>query len=97
VSSITYDNGTENALHFKINKEFGTLSFFCRPYCSWQKGTVENTKGLIRRFFPKRTRFEYITEEQIREVENYLNNRPKKCLNFLTPMEVFNSHVALDC
>jgi IS30 family transposase len=96
VRTLTYDNGTENALHFKINKEFGTQSFFCQPYSSWQKGTVENTNGLIRRFFPKGTRFEDITDEQIREVENYLNNRPRKCLNFLTPMEVFNSAVALD-
>lgn len=61
------------------------------PYCSWQKGTIENTNGLIRVIFPKQTNFDSITNEQIQQLEDWINNRPKKCLNFFTPKEVFFS------
>jgi IS30 family transposase len=95
VKSITYDNGTENSGHMDINRILGTDSYFCQPYHSWEKGTVENTNGLIRRFFPKDTDFDSITDIQIAQIEDWLNNRPRKCLLFLTPKEVFNSTVAL--
>ncbi|MEF3280345.1 MAG: IS30 family transposase, partial [Elusimicrobiota bacterium] len=62
---------------------------------SWEKGTVENTNGLIRRFFPKKTDFSKISEERLKEVETWLNDRHRKCLGFKTPAEVFNSFVAL--
>ena len=65
------------------------------PYCSWQKGTIENTNGLIRVIFPKQTNFDSITNEQIQQLEDWINNRPKKCLNFFTPKDVFFSSVAL--
>jgi len=93
--SITYDNGSENTEHEIVNKRIGTRSYFCEPYHSWEKGTVENTNGLIRRFFPKRTNFGKISEERIKEVETWLNDRPRKCLGFKTPAEVFNAFVAL--
>lgn len=88
--TITYDNGKENAEHEKINQELNTQSYFCQPYHSWEKGTVENTIGLIRRYFPKKTDFAKISNNQIREVEHKLNNRPRKCLGFKTPAEVFS-------
>ena len=93
--SITYDNGTENAEHQLVNQEIGTSSFFCEPYHSWEKGTVENRNGVIRRPFPKKTNFDTISDEDIQKVENSINNRPMKCLNFKTPLEVFTSFGAL--
>ena len=87
VISITYDNGCEFSLHEKINKELNIKSYFCKPYHSWEKGTVKNINGLIRRFFPKGTGFDTITEEQIAYVEDWINNRPMKILNYMTPKQ----------
>ena len=95
IKSITYDNGTENAGHIEINRIFNAKSYFCQPYHCWEKGTVENTNGIIRRFFPKNANFDNITDSEIAMLEFWLNNRPRKCLNYLTPQEVFNSTVAL--
>ena len=89
--SITYDNGSENAQHFMLKKSLGLDSWFCEPYHSWEKGSVENVNGLIRRFIPKRTRIDDLNDEQIRAMENWLNNRPRKVLNFKTPSEAFAS------
>ena len=86
--TITYDNGTENTLHTLINKKLNTHSYFCEPYHSWEKGTVEQTNGLIRRTYPKGTDFKEITPVDINRIEKLLNNRPRKCLNFKTPYEV---------
>jgi len=88
--SITYDNGSENTEHEQVNKVLGTRSYFCAPYRSWEKGTVENTIGLVRRFIPKKMDLAKLTKEDIRFVERRLNNRPRKCLGFQTPAEVFN-------
>jgi len=88
--TITYDNGPENTDHQFVNRILGTQSYFCRPQHSWEKGTVENTIGLIRRFLPKKTDFAKIRENDIQTIENHLNSRPRKCLGFLTPDEVFN-------
>jgi len=85
--TITYDNGYENALHDDVNKVLQMKSFFCNPNASWEKGTVENTNGLIRRFFPKKTDFFIISENEVQLVEFLLNTRPRKCLNYLTPYE----------
>lgn len=93
--SVTYDNGSENADHFQLNVELGMDSFFCEPYHSWEKGSVENRNGVIRRFLPKRTDFDTISDEKIRAIESWLNNRPMKCLGFQTPAEVLSSFVAL--
>lgn len=89
VKSITYDNGSENVLHMDINEKLDSQSFFCEPYHSWEKGSVEQLNGLIRRYFPKGTEFTTITPSEINRVEKLLNNRPRKCLNFRTPYEVF--------
>lgn len=93
--SITYDNGSENVEHERVNAVLGTRSYFCEPYHSWEKGTVENTIGLVRRFLPKTTDFATISGKDLRKIERWLNNRPRKCLNFKTPAEVFRESVAL--
>jgi IS30 family transposase len=89
--TITYDNGSENTLHVEVNARLGTRSFFCDPYASWQKGTVENTNGLIRRFLPKGTNLDMIPEAHLASIENWLNHRPRKCLHFQTPAEAYQS------
>ncbi len=68
---------------------FNTASFFCAPYHSWEKGSVEQVNGLIRRFFPKGTNFHELGHGEINRVEKLLNNRPRKCLHYQTPYEVF--------
>lgn len=88
--TITYDNGHENVEHEQINKKLGTASFFCNPYHSWEKGTVENLIGLIRRHLPKGTDFRKISDDRVAEIEHKLNSRPRKCLDFRTPFEVFD-------
>jgi IS30 family transposase len=89
--SITFDNGTENALHEEIAFELNLKTFFCHAYHSWEKGSVENTNGLIRRFLPKKTDFSLITEDQIMIIEERLNNRPRKTLNYSTPYELLKN------
>lgn len=93
--SITYDNGAENYEHETLNDDFGLQSYFCEPYHSWEKGTVENTNGIIRRFIPKSTRFDSLSMTQIVQLENWLNDRPRKILHYQTPREVFQALVAL--
>lgn len=93
--SITYDNGGENYEHMLVNKELKTNSYFCEPYHSWEKGTNENTNGIVRRKFPKHTNFDMLSISDIQAVESWLNNRPRKCLNFLTPAEALANAVAL--
>lgn len=93
--TITYDNGSENVEHLKTNKRLGTKSYFCNPYHSWEKGAVENAVGLVRRFLPKKTDFATVSHQYIKYIETLLNNRPRKCLNYKTPAEIFNSSVAL--
>jgi len=87
IHSITYDNGNEFSLHEKINNELQCKSYFCKPYHSWEKGTVENINGLIKRFFPKETNFDNVSEEDIQYVQDWINNRPMKILDYLTPNE----------
>ena len=89
--SLTYDNGSENTEHRHTNHVLGTRSYFCEPFHSWERGTVENTIGLVRRFFPKKTDFATISKNRIQAVERWLNHRPRKCLGFQTPAEVFHS------
>lgn len=89
--SITYDNGVENFLYQHINQRFHLRSYFCDPYSAWQKGTVENTNGLIRRFLPKKTNLDTVPSDRIAQIQSWLNNRPRKCLNFQTPAEAFQA------
>ena len=89
--TITYDNGKENMNHQNVNASLGTQSFFCNPYHSWEKGSVEQIVGLVRRYLPKKTDFAKVSDEQIAYIEHQLNSRPRKCLGFKTPYEVFSS------
>jgi IS30 family transposase len=88
VKSTTYDNGLEFAGHKEVNNVIKMDSYFCEPYHSWEKGTIENRNGVIRYYFPKGTDFSKITEEQIKYVQDKINNRPMKLLGFKTPKEV---------
>lgn len=87
--SITFDNGTEFARCHRLEKHLGLSLYFADPGCPYQRGTNENTNGLIRQYFPKGTDFRDISHGQVRETENKLNNRPRACLGFRTPAEVF--------
>jgi transposase, IS30 family len=86
--SMTGDNGTEFSEHKKIASALDVDFYFTHPYSSWEKGTNENTNGLIRQYFPKGTDFASITESMLEEVETALNNRPRKTLNYKTPAQV---------
>jgi len=88
--TITGDNGTEFAEHRHISQELDIDFFFTHPYSSWEKGTNENTNGLLRQYFPKGTDFNIISDDTINTVESQLNNRPRKCLNYKSPIEIFN-------
>lgn len=87
--TITYDNGTENANHKLTDEILKTKAYFCNPYHSWEKGSIENRIGMIRRYFPKKTNWSLITQKQIDKVVKKINTRPMKCLDFKTPEEVF--------
>lgn len=87
--TITYDNGSENTDHEQTNAILGTRSYFCAPYHSWEKGTVENTIGLVRRSLPKKTDFAMISNKDLRKIEYRLNHRPRKCLHYRTPAEAY--------
>jgi IS30 family transposase len=86
--TLTMDNGTENSRHGDITAAIGTRCYFARPYASWQRGTNEHMNGLVRWYFPKGTDFSKITDKQVAEVESLINNRPRKCLGYKTPLEV---------
>ena len=94
VETITFDNGKEFAGHEKIAVELGCDCFFAKPYHSWERGANENTNGLIRQYFPKKTSFADITAGQIAFVQNRLNTRPRKCLDFKPPDAVYFGNVA---
>jgi IS30 family transposase len=87
--SVTFDNGGEFARCHRLQKHLDMELYLSDPGCPWQRGTNENTNGLIRQFFPKKTAFENVTHQQVREVEHLLNTRPRECLGYRTPQEVF--------
>lgn len=95
VKTLTSDNGTENSLYDEVETSLGFFWFFAHPYHSWERGTNENTNGLVRWYFPKGTNFATISDESIKAVETALNNRPRKRLGWKTPLEAFNESVAI--
>lgn len=94
--TITSDNGHEFAEHLIISRELAAKFYFCHTYASWERGTNENTNGLIRDYFPKKTDFAILSDEEIQKVEHALNTRPRKRLRWETPLEVFSRGVALE-
>ena len=94
IKTMTYDNGNEMAKHKDFTKQTGIKVYFADPYASWQRGTNENTNGLIRKYFPKRTDFNKVTAKQLKYVQDKLNNRPRKIINYKTPNEIFELNAA---
>lgn len=89
VHTLTSDNGKEFAQHERIAKQLEADFYFAHPYCSWERGANENMNGLIREFFPKKMDFTSITQAKINSAAHFLNHRPRKCLGYKTPHEVF--------
>ena len=85
VLTITTDNGPEFAAHRHITEILGATVFFADPYCSWQKGCIENTNKLIRQYITKDTDFDSISDDYIKRIQKKINNRPRQKLNFSTP------------
>lgn len=96
--TMTFDNGKEFARHEEIAAALNLSVYFADPYASWQRGANENTNGLIRQYIPKKTDFDTISDQRIQEIQDLINNRPRKRLNWRTPNEVFHelSNIAFD-
>ena len=91
--SVTFDNGKEFAEHQRIARKLNLETYFALPYRSWQRGTNENTNGLLRQFFPKRTDFSRISHQEVARAETLLNERPRRRLGYRTPAEVFSKQL----
>lgn len=89
LKTLTFDNGTEFAGHESISQTLPIAIYFADPYAAYQRGTNENTNGLVRRFLPKGTDFRTVTQHDLDHIAQQLNNRPRKKLNYRTPTEVF--------
>lgn len=97
IKTLTYDQGKEMSEHTQFTIDTGIQVYFADPASPWQRGTNENTNGLIRQFFPKGTDFSLVSETEIQKAEDLLNGRPRKCLDWQFPKDVFYKLVALDC
>ena len=96
--TITADNGKEFSEHERIAKELDIDFFFAHPYAAWERGANENMNGLVRQYIPKKRDFASVTDDELLQIINKLNHRPRKCLDFKTPFEVFfKQPVALTC
>lgn len=89
IHTVTVDNGSEFAHHEKISKELNAKVYFAHPYSSWERGANENVNGLIRQFIPKKSSFDGLTDGYVEKVVKNINQRPKKCLEFASPVDVF--------
>lgn len=88
VRTITYDNGSENVNHYLVNQILGCKSYFCRPYRSSDKGSIENRNKILRQFLPKKTNFDLISDFHIANIEAAINNRPLKLLDWASPFQL---------
>ena len=95
--TLTLDNGTEFAEYRALEKELGITIYFADTHSPWQRGSNENINGLIRFFFPRGTNFNEVSDEQLRAVVELINDRPRKCLNFLSPNEYLDSLLHVVC
>lgn len=94
LNTITADNGKEFAEHKTISQALNIDFYFAKPYHSWERGANENMNGLIRQYFPKGSSFEHISDSDVKRVQDILNNRPRKKLNFLTPIEFLSLYLS---
>jgi IS30 family transposase len=85
--TLTFDNGLEFSGHLEVARELGAKSYFCAPYHSWEKGLVENHNGLLRQYYKKGSSFEQVSEMGLQEVEDEINQRPRKTLAFFAPID----------
>ena len=88
--TLTLDNGSEMAGFRALERATGLRTYFCKPHAPWQRRTNENSNGLLRQYFPRGISFHKITEAMVVKAAEQLNNRPRKCLHYQTPVEVFN-------
>jgi IS30 family transposase len=86
--SMTNDNGPEFGEFWKLEPMLGAKVYFSHPLCPWERGTVENTIGLLRQYIPKGSDLSRLTDQELKQIEKQLDNRPRKSLGFLTPKEV---------
>jgi transposase, IS30 family len=91
--STTLDNGSEHYLHTRLQEELGMRTYFADSYCFWQRDTNESTNGLIRRYFPKGTDFQLVSQRKVTEVVAHRNSTPRQVLGYQTPIEVFTAHM----
>ena len=87
--TMTYDNGTEMAEHKLLTEQTGMSIYFAHPYSSWERGTNENTNGLVRRYYPKKTDFNNVSSAELASLQDRLNNRPRKVLGYYTSNEIY--------
>jgi len=92
--TVTADNGTEFVEHGRISETLDLDFYFARPYSAWERGTNEQTNGLIRQYLPKGMSMDDVTEEELDWIMDRLNHRPRKCLRFRTPYEIFHQEAA---
>ena len=96
-NTLTSDNGKEFVNHELVAEALKIDYYFAHPFSAWERGTNENANGLIRQYFPKHSAFNIITQDHVTTVMDKLNNRPRKCLGFRTPHEVYHFYsIALD-
>ena len=87
---MTGDRGKEFACYQEVEKTLGVPFYFTRPHSPWQKPSVENLNGLVRQFFPRGTNFQEMSQQEVTQVMDMLNHRPRKCLRFASPAEVLH-------
>ena len=97
VKTITFDRGKEFSGYKEIEEKLNCKTYFCDPYCAWQKGSNENSNGLLREFYPKGTDLSFVDETELEYNLNLMNNRPRKCIHFKTPKEILLNQSLTKC